>query len=167
MAWSTPRTWVAGEKPTAATMNTHIRDQLNALGDAWTAFTPTWTAATTNPAIGNGTIVGAYRQIGKAVDFNIVITMGSTTTYGSGAYSLTVPVAVKAARSLSMGVARDASSGFSYPIALEFIGIGSTTGSARVFPTTAGIAFASLSSTAPFTFAVSDVITLTGTYEAA
>lgn len=31
MAWTTPRTWVAGEKPTAATMNLHIRDNLNFL----------------------------------------------------------------------------------------------------------------------------------------
>lgn len=31
MAWTSPRTWVAGEKPTAATMNTHIRDNLVAL----------------------------------------------------------------------------------------------------------------------------------------
>ena len=26
MTWSAPRTWLAGEKPTAATMNLHIRD---------------------------------------------------------------------------------------------------------------------------------------------
>lgn len=31
MGWTTPRTWVAGEKPSAATLNTHIRDNLNAL----------------------------------------------------------------------------------------------------------------------------------------
>lgn len=29
--WTAPRTWVAGEKPTAATLNTHVRDQLEAL----------------------------------------------------------------------------------------------------------------------------------------
>lgn len=29
--WTTPRTWVAGEKPPAATMNAHIRDNLVAL----------------------------------------------------------------------------------------------------------------------------------------
>jgi hypothetical protein len=29
--WTTPRTWVAGEKPTAATMNAHVRDNLTAL----------------------------------------------------------------------------------------------------------------------------------------
>jgi len=29
--WSSPRTWVAGEKPSAATLNTHIRNNLEAL----------------------------------------------------------------------------------------------------------------------------------------
>jgi hypothetical protein len=31
MAWTTPRTWTAGEVVTAAMMNTHIRDNLNVL----------------------------------------------------------------------------------------------------------------------------------------
>lgn len=31
MAWTTPRTWVTGELVTATIMNTHIRDNLNAL----------------------------------------------------------------------------------------------------------------------------------------
>ena len=31
MAWSTPRTWTAGETPTAAQFNAHIRDNLLAL----------------------------------------------------------------------------------------------------------------------------------------
>lgn len=31
MAWSTPRTWNAGETVTSTIMNTHVRDQLNVL----------------------------------------------------------------------------------------------------------------------------------------
>lgn len=31
MAWTSPRTWVDGETVTAALMNTHVRDNLNAL----------------------------------------------------------------------------------------------------------------------------------------
>ena len=31
MAWTTPRTWADGEIPTAALMNTHVRDNLNAV----------------------------------------------------------------------------------------------------------------------------------------
>jgi hypothetical protein len=32
MAWTTPKTWSAGETLTAANFNTHIRDNLNAVG---------------------------------------------------------------------------------------------------------------------------------------
>lgn len=32
MAWTTPRTWVDGELVTAALLNTHVRDNLNAIG---------------------------------------------------------------------------------------------------------------------------------------
>ena len=39
MAWSSPRTWTTGELVTAALMNTHIRDNLNAL------FSPPGTTA--------------------------------------------------------------------------------------------------------------------------
>jgi len=31
MAWTTPKSWTIGEQPTAATMNTHLRDNLLAL----------------------------------------------------------------------------------------------------------------------------------------
>lgn len=33
MAWTTPRTWSAGETVTATIMNTHVRDQFNALAN--------------------------------------------------------------------------------------------------------------------------------------
>jgi hypothetical protein len=36
-AWSPPRTWIAGEIPTADTFNTHVRDNLLALKDPPTA----------------------------------------------------------------------------------------------------------------------------------
>lgn len=41
MAWTTPRTWVAGELVTAALFNSHIRDNENAIKDglSGTGFT--------------------------------------------------------------------------------------------------------------------------------
>lgn len=60
--------------------------------DAWVAYTPAWTAATTNPVINNGTRAGFYKQIGKTVHFKFVFTFGSTTTYGSGAWRFGLPV---------------------------------------------------------------------------
>lgn len=89
---TTPRTWTTSELVTAAMMNTEVRDAFTGVQAAWTSYSPSWTAATTNPTIGNGTIVGAYLQIGKTVHWRIKISPGSTTTFGTGTYFVSLPV---------------------------------------------------------------------------
>lgn len=59
---------------------------------AFTAYTPAWTATGTAPALGNGTLSGSYYQIGKLVVCRIALTMGSTTTFGTGTYLFSLPV---------------------------------------------------------------------------
>ena len=59
---------------------------------AWTSYTPSWTATTTNPVIGNGSIAGRYKQIDKVVICEFRLVPGSTTTFGSGNYRLSLPV---------------------------------------------------------------------------
>ena len=61
-------------------------------GGGWTSYTPVWTATVTNPVIGNGVIEGGYRRIGGRIDFWIKLAAGSTTTFGSGSYILSLPV---------------------------------------------------------------------------
>ena len=58
----------------------------------WTTYSPSWTASTTNPVIGNGTITGRYKAIGKTVFVFVKINMGSSTTYGSGQWRISLPV---------------------------------------------------------------------------
>lgn len=75
-----------------------LQEQISALrtievGGVWQDWTPTWTAYTTNPAIGNGSLAGRYCTVGKLLNANIYVAFGSTTTAGSGAYSFTYPVA--------------------------------------------------------------------------
>jgi hypothetical protein len=65
------------------------------IGGVWKDWTPTWTASTTNPSIGNGTLLGRYSVVGKIVICKIFLQFGSTTTAGSGAYSFTYPVTPK------------------------------------------------------------------------
>jgi hypothetical protein len=38
MAWTTPRSWVAGEVVTAALLNTHVRDNLTAAPRGWLGY---------------------------------------------------------------------------------------------------------------------------------
>lgn len=72
---------------------------------AWTAYTPTWTAATTNPVLGNGTVVGRSRTIGKTMDIWIKLTWGTTTTaVGAGGWRFTIPAAVQPDQLLSVYV---------------------------------------------------------------
>lgn len=48
-------------------------------------YTPTFTADSgTAPAIGNGTLTGAYTRVGRLIQAEIKIVVGSTTTMGSG-----------------------------------------------------------------------------------
>lgn len=58
---------------------------------AWTSYTPTWTGGSSNPALGNGTLVGRYVRIGRMITAIITLTSGSTTTYGSGTLSFALP----------------------------------------------------------------------------
>lgn len=163
MAWpASVITWLAGAKITAAQLNSQIRDALNALGGSWTAYSPAWAGATTNPVIGNGTISGRYRQIGKTVDFQIIITMGSTTTYGTGAYTLTFPVtAVNLDVSGITGYWIDVSAG---PVPYAIHAIGNQTDRFRML-SSKDTTFASFNF--PFALATSDRIVIGGTYEAA
>jgi hypothetical protein len=57
----------------------------------WTTYTPTWTAVSVNPAINNGTLTGRYLVMGKTCFVRIQMTAGSTTTFGTGVWSFTLP----------------------------------------------------------------------------
>jgi hypothetical protein len=83
--------------------NEDILDQIDELTTAlvnledpgWTSYVATWTAASVNPAIGNGTISGRYR---RSTDSDLIIyegkiLMGSTTTFGTGQWFVSLPVA--------------------------------------------------------------------------
>lgn len=66
--------------------------------DAWTSFTPTLTASTTNPTLGTGSNrLGYYTQIGKLVIYAFEVRFGSSgTNAGSGTYRISLPVTAKA-----------------------------------------------------------------------
>lgn len=58
----------------------------------WTSFTPTLTAVTTNPTIGDGTLTGRYRKLDdKTVALRISWFFGSTSNAGSGNYTFALP----------------------------------------------------------------------------
>lgn len=90
MAWTTLKTWNTSDILTAGDLNTYVRDNGNAIGKL-TAYTPTWTASTTNPTIGNGTIIGRYFAVEEWCWISVQVVSGTTTTGGSGIYNVSLP----------------------------------------------------------------------------
>jgi hypothetical protein len=164
VTWTTPRTWVAAEKPSAATLNTHIRDNFDALTNL-EGFTPTWTGTGSNPAIGNGAISGGYINAGDLTWFYVSITMGSTTTYGTGSWGLSLPVApFSTFRWGFEGTARDSSASQTWRITGE---VASGAIALRCDATTAGNQLRDITPTVPFTWATNDTFLVTGKYRTA
>lgn len=58
---------------------------------ALASFTPTWTAATTAPALGAGVLLGRQLRDGKLGDLEIKLTAAANTTYGTGAWRFALP----------------------------------------------------------------------------
>lgn len=56
----------------------------------FTAYTPTWTG-TSNPSIGNGTLQGRYWRYGSNIVGTINLSIGSSTSLGSGNYFWQLP----------------------------------------------------------------------------
>jgi hypothetical protein len=57
----------------------------------WQSYTPAWTGVTSNPAIGNGSLVGRWRRVGDTMEVQAAMYAGSTTTYGSGVWGIGLP----------------------------------------------------------------------------
>jgi hypothetical protein len=122
-------------------------------------YTPAWTGDSGNPVIGDGWIVGSYVKIGRQVTAQVLILAGSTTTFGSGWWRVSLPFAPAAELQVGLAQMYDAST-FKF-----YMGFGRITGSAvLVFVNDNGNA---VSSTLPFTWASGDQLSLTITYIAA
>lgn len=130
----------------------------------WTSFTPTLT----NITLGNGTLVGRYKQIGKNITYYVSFTYGSTSSVGSGA-TFALPAttyAVTQRTPIGRATYFDTSGTASY---MGDVIQNSTTTGLFVIPQVSGalVINTTTSSTNPFTWATGDNILVLGSYEAA
>lgn len=134
--------------------------------DAWTSYTPTWTALSTNPTLGNGTLTGYYIQLGKTVFFRIQLAFGSTTTAGNGNWSLTLPTTQNHPNLSPIGnvMVSDASTA-TYSFGTAVTTISALGGGADKFISYVGSN--PIGSGSPWAWATGDSYSITGTYEAA
>ena len=127
------------------------------LGNAWTAYTPAWTGTGSNPVIGNGTINGRFKRLGKWGIATGMIVMGTTTTFGTGNYRFGLPPGWSFENSAPIvlcrgtGFVNDAAPVVGYPCTVQYSS--ATTFAMRTNNT------ADLTPTVPITFTTSDVIT--------
>ncbi len=156
----TVASFAALHAPTATELATW-HDALDAITGTWNDWSASvgWTSAGTAPSIGNGTISAAYIQSGKFVTYAGRILMGSTTTFGSAnPWSVVLPVTALSANFTGSAFCFDSS-----------VTANKTPGS--ILPGTATVLFSSIggpvSSTIPYTWAVSDYLAWTITYQAA
>ena len=162
-AWtSTPRTWVAGEVPTATHFNENVRDFGRAFADAWTSYTPTLTASTTNPT--NWTQTGYFMQAGKLVIAKFQVLAGGSMTKGSGTYRVALPVNAVPQSNIPVGQVYLSSAGANYYLAHAAI---PAAGYAEVvYPSGVGT-IGQVTHAAPWTWAAGMSISATIVYEAA
>jgi hypothetical protein len=140
-----------------------VDDLITAAPGVWANYVPVWSSSGTAPAIGNGTISGRWVQIGKTVYVKISLLFGTTTTFGTGGYSLSLPAAASTSvGSVGAGYLNDVSAG----------GGGHYNGIAvvrTVAPTVALIlessSHAQVSAVGPITWANTDAWTFSLTYE--
>jgi hypothetical protein len=85
--------------------------------EPWTTYTPTLTASTTNPVIGNGSIAGRYMNTGATIFGEIRIIAGTSGfTRGLGVYkvSLPTPGVIENYQPVGQVVMRDEGPGVTY-----------------------------------------------------
>ena len=133
-------------------------------GSAWASYAPTISG--TGWAVGNGTLTGAYSQIGKTVTFTISFAMGSTSTAGTGGLAFSLPVTLANATSLPMGQCIDQGNN-NFLVFGQYL-LGSNTVQPLATGGASGAAGGPLTSTVPFpwTPADGDTVFISGTYEA-
>lgn len=153
-------------KPVSTAQQTALDLKLTTPG-AWSTYTPALTAVTTNPNLGTSpTQYGHYLQIGKLVQLTVKIQFGTggTVAAGSGIYKVSLPVnalaaAVTATVSLGAGQMFDSSAGTSKACTVRL----DSASTVRFTTEAAG----DTTNAVPWTWAASDFISFTITYEAA
>ena len=117
MAWTSPRTWAPGEDLTAANFNTHVRDNLKAIGDAWTSYTPTLSQGASSN-IAKTVNYAKYVAAGKLIVVSVKVSATAAGTAGS-AIKLTLPVTAATTDFLGQGMYFDSGTA-TYP-AVAFV----------------------------------------------
>jgi hypothetical protein len=93
-------------------------------GSAWaaqgdyTSFTPAWTASSTNPVLGNGTLVSRWCRTGRQIHWYGNLLLGSTSNGGGGLWSMSLPV-----QAASTGIKVQGTANYTVAADNEYLGV--------------------------------------------
>lgn len=94
MTW-TPPAFNAGQYPPAAELEYAFDQIADLTAPGWTDYSPNMviTGSTTNPTLGNSTLLAMYREVPGTdiVHFVFKLTIGSTFSAGNGFYTFSTP----------------------------------------------------------------------------
>lgn len=145
------------------TWRQRVAETINRLIEQQNPYSIAWTAATANPAIGNGTILSGYVIRGSWVTATVRIVMGTTTTFGTGAYSFSLPIPCRAGYSWNGSALLNDSSAALFYLGTSHINAESAVASTfSIYPNAGTV----LAPTSPFTWASSDQLLATISYPA-
>jgi hypothetical protein len=137
------------------------------IDNGWTAYTPQWTAASSNPAINNGTIEGYYKVIGKTCFVRGNIAMGSTTTFGSGEWYISMPFTASHADGILMSATLLDNGSAWYNATVNGARAGFNHKAAIQYQHNSNGTAVEINPTQPFTWTTSDRFIWNGSYEIA
>ena len=138
--------------------------ELFVTGTAWASYAVSWTAdGVSQPDIGNGTITGKFKRIGKTVFVHVTLTTSSTTTYGSGTWRFSLPLAATSSRAVTVP-ALYLDNGTAYHAGQAITEFAGNTSFVSVL--SGGSPMAPVTATSPFTWVSGDSLTINGSYEA-
>lgn len=143
-----------------ATGDTVTSTDLNTIAGAWDTYTPTISG--TGWALGNGTISGRWKKIGRLIVARVEIVFGTTSTYGTGALAVSLPTtAAWIGTPGGQGIAIDTGTE-TFPLVIN---IGVNFEPQCINASTTYGNFDNVTSTTPHTWANTDVIRFTAMYE--
>ena len=147
----------------AALTESDINTYLSHTGSAWNSYTPSLSGVT----LGNGTLVGDYWRAGRFTGFKVKLTFGTTTSV-SGAMVVGLPVAY------ADGTDAETFSALMYDASTVTRIRGGVTATTTTTVTVNAllssgtyVSDTATSSTVPFTWTTSDILIVSGIYEAA
>jgi hypothetical protein len=132
---------------------------------AWTSYTPTLRTESGTVTLGNGSLSGAYKLIGKTCFFRAQFVVGSSTSIGADGIIIGLPAAAKSSNFQFPAVGLDNNNAW-YEYTANGLYIGSTIEFALLTKSTGtGSSSQGVSNIFPFSMLTSDYIAVSGSYE--